>query len=189
MLASNFIMLAFYVIYRPSKSRFSNYVNILIELSYIGLEMTAIFYINNSSLDTDSKLRYGTVMIAFSAAAILTVTIWLIWQFMLFMYDFKFVRDIIEETKIANQIHPEEDNLKLDLGGDGGFGKIDTNSQKESHSNKSSDEEEDDDVRRFNEDETVIGIEKGYDDIVNFDEKPINFMPVPEKGKKPKLDK
>lgn len=37
MIAANFIILAFYVIYRPSKSRFNNIVNILIELSYIGL--------------------------------------------------------------------------------------------------------------------------------------------------------
>lgn len=31
------------------------------------------------------------------------------------MYDFKFIRDIIEETKLANQIYPEEDNLKIEL--------------------------------------------------------------------------
>lgn len=54
-------------------------------------------------------------MIAFAAIAILAVAIWMIWQFLLFLYDFKFIRDIIEETKIANKIHPEEDNLKIEL--------------------------------------------------------------------------
>lgn len=45
-------------------------------------------------------------MIGFSAAALVLVTIWMIWQFLTFLYDFKFIRDIIEETKIANKIHP-----------------------------------------------------------------------------------
>ncbi len=31
------------------------------------------------------------------------------------MYDFKFIRDIVEETKMANQIHPDEDNLQIDF--------------------------------------------------------------------------
>jgi hypothetical protein len=52
-------------------------------------------------------------MIAISSTAILLVLIWMVWQFMIFMYDFKFVRDIIEETKLANQIYPEEDDLKV----------------------------------------------------------------------------
>jgi hypothetical protein len=52
-------------------------------------------------------------MIAFSSIALLLVVVWLIWHFLLFMYDFKFVRDIIEETRLANQIYPEEDNLKV----------------------------------------------------------------------------
>lgn len=39
---------------------------------------------------------YGTAMIAFSCVALITIIIWMVWQFMLFMYDFKFVRDIIE---------------------------------------------------------------------------------------------
>lgn len=34
-------------------------------------------------------------MIAFAAIALILVTIWMIWQFLLFLYDFKFVRDII----------------------------------------------------------------------------------------------
>lgn len=37
MLAGNFLILSFYVIYKPSKSKFSNYINILIELCYMGL--------------------------------------------------------------------------------------------------------------------------------------------------------
>jgi len=36
-MAANFLMLAYYLFYKPSKSRVSNWVNILIELSYIGL--------------------------------------------------------------------------------------------------------------------------------------------------------
>ena len=49
----------------------------------------------------------------FAISALMLIVIWLFWQFLLFLYDFKFVRDIIEETKLANQIHPEEDNLKV----------------------------------------------------------------------------
>jgi hypothetical protein len=45
-------------------------------------------------------------MMAFCVSALMLVVIWLIWQFLLFLYDFKFVRDIIEETKLANQIYP-----------------------------------------------------------------------------------
>ena len=50
---------------------------------------------------------------AFCLCALVLIVIWLIWQFLLFLYEFKFVRDIIEETKLANQIYPEEDNLKI----------------------------------------------------------------------------
>lgn len=53
MLSANFIMLAFYCIYRPSTSRFTNIINILIEACYISLEMVIIFYINNVDLSTD----------------------------------------------------------------------------------------------------------------------------------------
>jgi hypothetical protein len=70
-------------------------------------------YTNTISLTTELKLTYGTAMIGFTSTAILLVMIWMIWQFMLFMYDFKFIRDIIEETRLANQIYPEEDNLKV----------------------------------------------------------------------------
>lgn len=52
-------------------------------------------------------------MMAFSISALMLIVIWLVWQFLLFLYDFKFVRDVIEETKLANQIYPEEDNLKV----------------------------------------------------------------------------
>ncbi len=52
-------------------------------------------------------------MIGFTATALVAIVLWLIWQFLQFLYDFKFIRDIIEETKIANKIHPEEDNLKV----------------------------------------------------------------------------
>jgi membrane associated rhomboid family serine protease len=65
------------------------------------------------SPNTDLKLTYGTAMTAFSISALIFIVIWLVWQFLLFLYDFKFIRDIIEETKLANQIHPEEDNLKI----------------------------------------------------------------------------
>ena len=62
---------------------------------------------------TEIKLGYGTALIGLSLCALLLVMLWLVWQFLLFLYDFKFIRDIIEETKLANQIHPEEDNLKV----------------------------------------------------------------------------
>lgn len=69
--------------------------------------MTIIFFVNDFSMTTDQKLEYGTAMVAFSAVALIAVVVWLIWQFLMFLYDFKFIRDIIQETKIANQIHPE----------------------------------------------------------------------------------
>lgn len=60
-------------------------------------------------------MTYGLAMIGFCSSALVLIVLWLIWQFLLFMYDFKFIRDIIEETKLANQIYPEEDNLKIEL--------------------------------------------------------------------------
>lgn len=95
MIASNFLILAFYTIYRPSKSKFSNFANIVIELSYIGLELTIIFYANAFSLDTAEKLTYGTAMIAFSSIALIMIVLWLVWQFLQFLYDFKFIREIV----------------------------------------------------------------------------------------------
>lgn len=68
---------------------------------------------NQVSPTTDEKLNYGKIMMGFAISALMLIVIWLFWQFLLFLYDFKFVRDIIEETKLANQIHPEEDNLKV----------------------------------------------------------------------------
>lgn len=47
MIAANFLILAFYGIYRPSKYKFNNFVNIIIELCYIGLELTIIFFVND----------------------------------------------------------------------------------------------------------------------------------------------
>lgn len=96
MIASNFIILAFYTIYKPSKSRFNNYINILIELCYIGLELTIIFYANDFSIDTATKLEYGTAMIAFASIALVAAIVWLVWQFLQFLLDFKFIRDIVE---------------------------------------------------------------------------------------------
>ena len=54
-------------------------------------------------------------MLGLSLCALFLAMIWMLWQFLLFMYDFKFIRDIVEETKLANQIHPDEDNLKIDF--------------------------------------------------------------------------
>ena len=70
-------------------------------------------FVNQISPTTDQKLRYGSIMMGFAICALFLVVIWLLWQFLIFLYDFKFVRDIVEETKLANQIHPEEDNLKV----------------------------------------------------------------------------
>lgn len=115
LIASNFMVLAFYIMFKPSKSRFSNWINILIEMSYVGLELTILMYANSVGLKTDEKLSYGTAMLGLSLSALFLSMIWMMWQFLLFLYDFKFIRDIVEETKLANQIHPDEDNLKIDF--------------------------------------------------------------------------
>lgn len=107
MIAANFLVFSFYALYMPSKSKFNNWINILIELCYLGLEITLVIYINAFSIGTDAKLTYGNAMIAFSCMALIFITIWMIWQFLLFMYEFKFIRDIIDETKLANKIYPE----------------------------------------------------------------------------------
>lgn len=52
-------------------------------------------------------------MIGFTATALILVCAWLIWQFLLFLYEFKFIRDLVEEAKVANKVHPDEDNLKI----------------------------------------------------------------------------
>ena len=72
-------------------------------------------FVNEVKPTTEVKLTYGTAMMAFCICALLLIVIWLVWQFLLFLYEFKFVRDIIEETKLANQIYPEDDNLKIEL--------------------------------------------------------------------------
>jgi hypothetical protein len=95
LIASNFIVLAFYGLYKPSKSKFSNYVNILIELVYIGLEVTILLFTNSVSLSTKEKLSFGTTMIGLSLAALFLALLWMIWQFLLFLYDFKFIQDIV----------------------------------------------------------------------------------------------
>lgn len=115
MIANNVLVLSYYLFFKPSKSRLSNWINILIELCYVALETTMLLFNNEISPTTDTKLTYGTAMMGLSVSALLLAVVWLVWQFMLFLYDFKFVRDIIEETKLANQIHPEEDNLKIEL--------------------------------------------------------------------------
>jgi len=52
LIASNFMVFAFYAFYKPSKSKFNNYVNILIEMSYIGLEVTILLFVNSVGLTT-----------------------------------------------------------------------------------------------------------------------------------------
>lgn len=50
MMASNFIILAFYIIETPSTNVINNIVNMLIELCYIGLELCIIVYVNKSQI-------------------------------------------------------------------------------------------------------------------------------------------
>ena len=95
-MAANFLMLAYYLFYKPSKSRVSNWINILIELCYMGLEITMLAFVNKVSLTTDEKLYFGNIMMGFCISALFLIVIWLVWHFLLFLYDFKFVRDIIE---------------------------------------------------------------------------------------------
>jgi membrane associated rhomboid family serine protease len=45
-------------------------------------------------------------MIVFSSIALVLIVLWLIWQFLQFLYDFKFIRDLILQTKVANKIYP-----------------------------------------------------------------------------------
>jgi hypothetical protein len=49
MIGINSMVLAYYLFYKPAKSRFSNWTNILIELSYIGLEVAILLYNNEVS--------------------------------------------------------------------------------------------------------------------------------------------
>lgn len=111
------------------------------------------------------KLEYGTAMIGFSATALVVLVIWLIWQFLQFLYDFKFVRDIVQETKIANKIHPEDDNLKVELEKDYHKDQIVSHISGLHQSQEAS--------QNF-EDETIVGIEKQYDAVVHYDEKTVH---------------
>lgn len=82
--------------------------------------------------------------------------LWLVWQFLLFLYDFKFIRDIIEETKLANQIHPEEDNLKVQL---------DRQYEKDEIIQESI---SDGAVSHNHEEDTIEGIQKQYGQVVHY---------------------
>jgi hypothetical protein len=55
-MGANFLVLAYYLFYKPAKSRVSNWINIFIELCYIGLEITLLNYVNEVSPTTDQKL-------------------------------------------------------------------------------------------------------------------------------------
>lgn len=115
MISANFLILSFYCIYRPSKSAFTNYANIIIESCYIIIEMLVLCYINDFNLTTSKKIVYGKAMIAFSAIAILMVSLWMVWQFITFLYDFKCIRDLVEQSKVTSKVHPDEDNLRVDM--------------------------------------------------------------------------
>jgi len=45
-MGANFMVLAYYLFFRPVKSRLSNWINVLIEMCYIGLEITIILFVN-----------------------------------------------------------------------------------------------------------------------------------------------
>lgn len=95
MIASNFLMLAFYLFFKPSKSSFTNWINILVEVCYLGLEIMLMIFANDTGMSTDMKLTYGKGMIGFALVAILLALIWTVWQFLLFLYEWKLIRDII----------------------------------------------------------------------------------------------
>lgn len=86
MAGNNCLMLAYYLFFKPSKSRFSNWINILIELCYIGLEVIMLLFNNELSPSTDLKMTYGTAMMGISVSALLLAVVWLVWQFLLFLY-------------------------------------------------------------------------------------------------------
>ena len=115
MIASNFLVFAFYLFFKPSKSTFTNWINILVEVCYLGMEVMLLIFANDNGMTTDTKLTYGKGMIAFALIAILLALIWTVWQFLLFLYEWKFIRDIILEAQIANKVYPEQDNLKVEF--------------------------------------------------------------------------
>jgi len=53
-------------------------------------------FVNSVNLSTEEKLAYGTAMLALSLSALFLSMVWMLWQFLLFLYDFKFIRDIVE---------------------------------------------------------------------------------------------
>lgn len=171
-MGTNFLVLAFYLFYKPAKSRISNWINIFIELSYIGLEITIMVFANEVSPSTELKGNYSKVMLGFAIMALIMVLLWLVWQFLLFLYDFKFVRDIIEETKLANQIHPDEDNLKVEL--DRQYEKDEIIPQ----------ESMSEDVSYHAEEETIEGIEKMNTGVVHYVEEDKELEPT--NNQKPK---
>ena len=95
LIAVNFTVFSYYFFFKPAKSRFTNWINILVELFYIVLEITIILYVNEYSPSTDVKLSYGKAMIALAICTLLFVVIWLVWQFVLFLYSFKCIRDMV----------------------------------------------------------------------------------------------
>lgn len=115
MIAANFLVFAFYLFFKPSKSTFTNWINILVEVCYIGMEVMLMIFSNDTGMTTSTKLTYGKVMIAFALIAILLALMWTVWQFLQFLYEWKFIRDIILEAQIANKIYPEQDNLKVEF--------------------------------------------------------------------------
>jgi hypothetical protein len=70
---------------------------------------------NDTGITTDEKLSYGNIMIGISILCIILALLWTLWQFLLFLYEWKFIKDIILEAQLANRIYPDTDNLKLDL--------------------------------------------------------------------------
>lgn len=138
--------------------------------------MVLIIFVNDFELTTEKKDEYGDVMIGFSAAALILVTIWMIWQFLRFLYGFKFVRDIIQETKVANKIHPDDDNLKIELEREY------NQDEMISHVSGLSASRDDDDQENI-EDETIVGIENQYDTVIHYDEKPQMMATSKAQGK------
>ena len=134
--------------------------------------MVIIIYVNDFELTSDKKLEYGLAMIGFSGAALLLISVWMIWQFLIFLYDFKFVRDIVQETKVANKVHPEDDNLKIELQRE--------YNQDEMISHISGLSESQDSDEQARSQNTIVGIQNNYEAVIHYDEKPNTLkLPVP----------
>jgi hypothetical protein len=154
MIAANFLIFAFYLFFKPSKSTFTNVINILVEACYLGLEIMLLIFANDTGMTTDTKLLYGNGMIGFALVAILLALIWTIWQFLLFLYEWKFIRDIILEAQIANKVYPEQDNLKVEFEKEHELGDDQLLSENNSILNPIKD--------RKSEEESLNGIEQQY---------------------------